>query len=123
MTPRRCNLRAGMSRRGTRTTSMPSWRFTPNPLSWCRRWPKPFAAQRRCAGLEHLREYFAQGLKKYPDLRFDLVHTFLCESSVTTVYYGPVGNLVAEVMLLGKDGKIERVHAHYLCAPADKCAS
>ena len=74
-------------------------------------------------GLKDLREYFAQGLKKYPDLRFDLVHTFLCESSVTTVYYGPVGKLVAEVMLLDKDGKIERVCAHYLCAPADKCAS
>ena len=74
-------------------------------------------------GLKDLREYFAQGLTKYPDLRFDLVHTFLCESSVTIVYYGPVGKLAAEVMLLGKDRKIERVYAHYVCVPSDKSVS
>jgi len=74
-------------------------------------------------GHKDLREYFGQGLKKYPGLRFDLVHTFLCESSVTVLYYGPVGKLVAEVMLLGKDHKIERVCAHYLCAPSDKSVS
>jgi hypothetical protein len=74
-------------------------------------------------GREDLREYFAQGLKKYPDLRFDLVNAFLCESSVTILYYGPVGKLVAEVMFLGKDHKIERVYAHYLCVPSDKSVS
>jgi SnoaL-like protein len=71
-------------------------------------------------GRKDLREYFAQGLKKYPGLRFDLVHAFLCESSVTIIYYGPVGKLVAEVMFLGRDRKIEEVYAHYLCAPFDK---
>jgi hypothetical protein len=74
-------------------------------------------------GHKDLREYFAQGLKKYPALRFDLVHTFLCGSSVTIVYYGPVGKLAAEVMFLGKDLKIERVYAHYLCAPLDRSIS
>jgi hypothetical protein len=74
-------------------------------------------------GLKDLREYFSQGLQKYPGMRFDLVHTLLCESSVTIVYYGPVGKLVAEVMFLGADHKIERVYAHYLCAPFDKSIS
>ena len=74
-------------------------------------------------GRKDLREYFAQGLKKYPGLRFDLVHTFLCESSVTILYYGPVGKLVAEVMFVGEDHKIQRVYAHYLCAPFDRSIS
>jgi hypothetical protein len=69
-------------------------------------------------GIKNLREYFMQGLKKYPDLRFDLLHTFLCQSSVTVVYNGPRGERVAEVMFLGADQKIERVFAHYLCAPS-----
>ena len=74
-------------------------------------------------GRKDLKEYFAEGLKKYPGLRFDLVHTFLCESSVTILYYGPLGKLVAEVMLLGEDHKIRRVYAHYQCAPFDKSIS
>jgi hypothetical protein len=68
-------------------------------------------------GHKALREYFAKGLKKFPDLRFELLSTFLCESSVTLLYYGAGGKLVAEVMFLASDHKIERVFAHYICLP------
>ncbi len=74
-------------------------------------------------GKKALREYFAEGLKKFSDLRFELVNAYRCDTSVTIVYRGPRGGLVAEVVFLGADHKIEKVFAHYVCAPADKSAS
>ncbi len=74
-------------------------------------------------GKKALREYFAEGLKKFPDLRFELVNTYRCDSSVTIVYRAPRGGLVAEVIFLGADHKIEKVYAHYVCAPSEKNAS
>jgi hypothetical protein len=70
-------------------------------------------------GHEAPREYFAQGLAKYPELRFEIVRVFRCQSSVTIVYYGAGRKLVAEVMHLGPGHKIEHVYAHYLCTPSD----
>ena len=67
-------------------------------------------------GRAALREYFARGLEKYPELRFEIIDTFRCQSSVTLLYYGAGRKRVAEVMFLREDHKIERVFAHYLCA-------
>jgi hypothetical protein len=67
-------------------------------------------------GRDALRAYFARGLEKYPDLRFELVDTFTCVSSVTLLFYGAGRRLVAEVMHLDQQGKIEKVFAHYRCA-------
>ena len=67
------------------------------------------------SGHATLRAYFARGLAKYPDLCFELIDTFRCQSSVTLLYYGAGRKRVAEVMFLREDGKIERVFAHYLC--------
>ena len=66
-----------------------------------------------------LREYFVQGLQKYPDLHFQLVDTFLCQDSVTLLFRGAGGRLVCEVLFLNDAAKVTRVYAHYLCeAPA-----
>jgi hypothetical protein len=67
-------------------------------------------------GREALREYFARGLEKYPELKFEIIDTFRCQSSVTVLYYGAGRKRVAEVMFLRDDHKVERVFAHYLCA-------
>lgn len=67
-------------------------------------------------GREALREYFVAGLQKYPELRFELVDTFLCQSSVTLLFKGAGGRLVCEVLFVDATGKVERVFAHYRCA-------
>jgi hypothetical protein len=67
-------------------------------------------------GRAALRAYFARGLEKYPDLRFELVDTFRCVSSVSLLFRGAGGRLVTEVLHLDEHGKIERVYAHYRCA-------
>ncbi len=64
-------------------------------------------------GQASVREYFERGLRKYPELRFELVNTFLCDSSVTLLFHGAGGKLVAEVLFLDSVRKIERVFAHY----------
>jgi hypothetical protein len=69
-------------------------------------------------GRAALREYFARGLEKYPELEFEIIEVFRCRSSVTVLYFGAARKRVAEVMFLRDDHKIERVFAHYLCAPA-----
>lgn len=69
-------------------------------------------------GREAVRAYFARGLAKYPDLRFELIDTFCCVSSVTLLFSGAGKKLVAEVVHLNDSGKIERVYAHYRCTPA-----
>lgn len=66
-------------------------------------------------GREGLRAYFEQGLKRYPDLRFELVDTFLCQDSVTLLFKGAGGRLVCEVLFVNAARKVERVYAHYRC--------
>jgi ketosteroid isomerase-like protein len=68
-------------------------------------------------GRAELRAYFERGLAKYPDLRFEIIDVFRCQSSVTVHYFGAGRNRVAEVMFLSADHRIERVFAHYLCEP------
>ncbi|MEN9578502.1 MAG: hypothetical protein RJA70_1511 [Pseudomonadota bacterium] len=67
-------------------------------------------------GHDALREYFGLGLQKYPNLCFELVNTFLCDSSVTLLFKGAGKRLVAEVLFIDAAHKVERVYAHYLCA-------
>jgi ketosteroid isomerase-like protein len=62
-----------------------------------------------------LREYFATAFAKYPDLRFDLHHTFRGEHGVTLLFRGAGGRMVAEVLRLDRNRKITRVDAHYAC--------
>lgn len=64
-------------------------------------------------GKGELRSYFAQGLKRFPDLKFTLRAAFGGVDGVT-IYYDTVNNLTAtETMLLNREGKVSAVHAHY----------
>jgi len=64
-------------------------------------------------GQASVRDYFERGLKKYPELKFELVDTFLGHSSITLLFHGAGRKLVAEVLFLDSESKIERVFAHY----------
>jgi hypothetical protein len=66
-------------------------------------------------GQAALRDYFQQGLAKYPDLRFELLDVFSCQTSLTLLFVGAGGRRVCEVLFLDEAGKVSRVYAHYLC--------
>lgn len=64
-------------------------------------------------GKKALREYFSRALSVYTDLHFELYHVLEGVDS-QVLYYKSVGNrLAAEMMVLGDDGKIAEVRAHY----------
>jgi len=64
-------------------------------------------------GKAALREYFARGLPRYPELHFRLERVLAGISSVTLCYES-VNNLrAAEVMEVGDDGRVVRVQCHY----------
>lgn len=64
-------------------------------------------------GKDALRNYFAVGLKAYPDLRFELLDVTCGVSSVVIYFANQSGAKVSEYMELGRNGKVTRVIAHY----------
>jgi hypothetical protein len=66
-------------------------------------------------GKHALRDYFASGLRAYPDLEFKLLNTLLCVDSVTLYFTSVSDRPVAEVLFLDEHEKIRRVFAHYSC--------
>ncbi len=64
-------------------------------------------------GRDRLRDYFAQALKKYPDLRFTEMRALAGVESITLTYRSVTGLYAAEVMALGAAGRVVRVDAHY----------
>jgi hypothetical protein len=64
-------------------------------------------------GLAPLRVYFAEALKKYPDLRFSEMRALAGVTSITLTYRSVAGLHAAEVMSLGAGGRVVRVDAHY----------
>jgi hypothetical protein len=67
----------------------------------------------RVEGVERLREHFARGLQRLPDLRFDLDHIYLGVRSVAIAYRWHEGTAVCELHEYNADSLIERVQAHY----------
>jgi hypothetical protein len=63
-------------------------------------------------GKQAVTEYWAAALKKYPELRFELLHVLRGTSSVTLVYEGVLG-LSAEVFHFADSGKVAKAYAHY----------
>jgi hypothetical protein len=63
-------------------------------------------------GVPTLRRYFAAGLDRFPDLRFDLHGVLTGVDSLTIVYTSVQDQKTAEVMTL-RDGLAVRVHCHY----------
>ena len=57
-------------------------------------------------------EYWSGALKKYPGLKFTLLHTLCGANSVALIYEGVLG-LSNEVFFFGTDGRVIRAYAHY----------
>jgi hypothetical protein len=64
-------------------------------------------------GKARLRAYFAEALKKYPDLHFRDLRAHAGVSSVTLTYRSVADLYAAEVMTLDAAGRVVRVEAHY----------
>ena len=64
-------------------------------------------------GAERLREHFARGLGRLPDLRFDLDGVYAGVSSLAMTYRWADGTPVCELHEYGADGLIARVQALY----------
>ncbi len=65
-------------------------------------------------GAERLREHFARGLARLPDLRFDIERIYVGVRSVAITYRWADGTPVAEVHEYDRDELIERVQALYV---------
>ena len=68
-------------------------------------------------GAERLREHFARGFERLPDLRFDLDCVYAGVSSIAIVYRWADGTPVCELHEYDADGLIERVQALYRGSP------
>ena len=64
-------------------------------------------------GRDALREYFAQGLALYPELRFRLLEVLEGMSSVVLYYENQRGTRTAEFMEFDAAGRVVRVVANY----------
>ncbi len=64
-------------------------------------------------GKAALQNYFAVGLKAYPNLRFEVLDVTCGISSVVVYYANQNGAKVSEFMEVGSDGKVTKVIAHY----------
>lgn len=71
------------------------------------------AADGRLLGKEALRAYFAAGLQRFPELRFDPINLYVGVDSLVLHYVGPTGAETAEIVFLDGDQKIVRYFAHY----------
>ncbi len=68
-------------------------------------------------GKEAVGAYWTLGLRRIPDLRFELVDT-LCGVDSLTLYYRGHRGMVAETFQFGADGKVARAQACYACQSA-----
>ncbi len=75
------------------------------------------AADARLVGKEALREYFAAGLARYPDLRFEPRALFVGVDSLVLHYETRDGRLSAEVVFVDAERRIRRYLAHYAAVP------
>jgi ketosteroid isomerase-like protein len=68
----------------------------------------------RLEGSERLREHFARGLARLPDLRFDLEQIYVGVRSIAITYRWADGTPVAELHEYDEDNLIDRVQALYV---------
>jgi hypothetical protein len=64
-------------------------------------------------GKKALENYFTQGLKAYPDLRFEWIEILIGVNSLVLYYRGVRRLLSAEFMSFNREGLVEKVIAHY----------
>jgi ketosteroid isomerase-like protein len=70
-------------------------------------------ADGRVEGVDRLREHFARGLARLPDLRFELEQVYTGVTSVAMTYRWADGTPVCEVHEYDDEERIERVQALY----------
>jgi hypothetical protein len=59
-------------------------------------------------GIDALRAYWAEGLRRLPDLHFELDQVLTTAGGCTLLYRNERGQQVAETMLFGSDGRVCR---------------
>jgi hypothetical protein len=64
-------------------------------------------------GKNNVKTYWEKALEKVPDIRFELINTFVSVKSLVICYKAVYGKLAAEVFFFGEDGKVIRSIAHY----------
>jgi ketosteroid isomerase-like protein len=64
-------------------------------------------------GKEKVRAYWAQALKKIPDLNFKLIDVLVGVNSITIYYHAIFGKRAAEVLFFDTNQKVIRGLAHY----------
>ncbi|GAA1984762.1 nuclear transport factor 2 family protein [Catenulispora subtropica] len=67
-------------------------------------------------GKEALRAYWAEGLRRIPDLRFEVLGYYVGVDMLVINYRNQIGRLVNEVLILGEDGLVTRGYGTYLDA-------
>jgi hypothetical protein len=67
----------------------------------------------RVEGLEQLREHFARGLRRLPDLHFELEQVYTGVHSIAMTYRWADGTPVCELHEYDEQERIERVQALY----------
>lgn len=60
-----------------------------------------------------LRGYFSEGLRRSPDLNFELIEVFAGVSSITIIYGNHRKQVVAETLVFDEQGKIGRVFVNH----------
>lgn len=65
-------------------------------------------------GKAALRAYWAEGLRRIPDLRFEVVGYYEGVGILVINYRNQIGRLVNEVLLLDADGRVTRGYGTYL---------
>ena len=65
------------------------------------------------SGINNLRDYFSQQLKKFASLHFQLLDVFTSPQSIVLYYKINRGLLAAEVMILDSNMKAIKVYANY----------
>jgi hypothetical protein len=72
----------------------------------------------RIAGKASLREAFAAGLERYPELRFEPLGLFVGVDSLVLHYTSVGGRSAAETVFFDGEGKVTRYFAHYTAQEA-----
>lgn len=79
----------------------------------------PFAAEiagradGRLESKEALRAYFGAALERFPDLKFEPIALMVGQDSLVLHYRSVQNLLAAELMVIGEDGLVTEVRAHY----------
>jgi len=64
-------------------------------------------------GKDDVRRYWEAGLKRFPDLKFELLGTYAGASGLAIHYKGPNGRQSVEVFHFNESGLVTEAAAHY----------